>query len=549
MADPAPDTHDGDLIETLSILYELSLTIGRSLDFDGACRDFLIPLMSRKNLSHAAVWRCDANDNRLAWAVPQARPDVGDFAPTTAAETGRPEATTAGAPGWEVIAAAHDLDDGEGAIFPLPGIGVLAVRRGVEGRRFDYASLAQLQPLMDQFAISLQAADAFRRSQEERVWLDLLFDAVTDGIVVCEPDGRIVRMNDRMTTWAKAAHEATFLCDLAGGPGPVRDAVGRLGRAEEGSRILVDASEVIDPYGNTRTLAWSMVSASIAGQRQIIASAADVSNWQSRADELQMASEASDAANLAKSQFLSRVSHELRTPLNAVLGFTELAAMTEIGSETADWLDRVLVAGRHLLTLIDDVLDVSRVEAGEMTLNVEPVKLCEVVHDSLPMVLARAEELGIQVEAVPPANAPDVLVDPVRARQVIVNLMSNAVKFNRSGGSVILHCDISEDFASVSVTDTGYGIAEHDLDRLFVPFDRLGQERGEVEGTGIGLSLSRAMASAMGGSLTATSTVGVGSTFVFSMPLARGRGRGEISAIGPIDVAKTTPDTGLSEAA
>ncbi len=423
---------DSDLIETLSVLYELSLTIGRSLDFEEACAGFVIPLMSRKNLSHAVVWRRQADELVPVWALPSLRADFGMTDVANVAVTSHPCAFGPDDAAWSAIHHAYEIEDGEAALFPLPGIGVLTVRRGLNSRAFDYASLAQLQPLMEQFAISLQAADAYRRSQQERV-------------------------------------------------------------------------------------------------------------------ELRKATEAADAANLAKSQFLSRVSHELRTPLNAVLGFTELAAMTEIGSETADWLDRVLVAGRHLLTLIDDVLDVSRVEAGELSLNVEPLSLCDLVHDALPMILGRADELDIEVHVEPPPLTPSVCVDPVRARQVIVNLLSNAVKFNRPGGAVILRCQATDVDAAVSVIDTGLGIAEGDLDRLFVPFDRLGQEAGGVDGTGIGLSLSQALANAMGGSLTADSALGVGSTFVFRMPLAFEDA--EVRPIGTVGAIAATTDHELREAA
>ncbi len=510
---------DVGLLGTLSVLYELSLTIGRSLDFDEACGGFVVPLMSRKNLSHAVVWRCGDRGLEPVWALPTVAMEPVDIDLPNNLGLGQPVAVCPGEQGWEPIEAAHGVSDGEGAMFALPGIGVLTVRRGETGQPFDYAALAQLQPLMEQFAISLQACDAYNRSQEQRLERDLLFDAVNDGIVVCEPDGRIVQMNDRMKTWSAAANTAVFLCELSANGRPLEAAVAEIGLAPEGDKLRVDANDVVDPSGQTRTLSWSLVSAHIGGASRIVASAADVTNWRSRADALRLASEAADEANRAKSRFLSRVSHELRTPLNAVLGFTELATLGEIDDETAESLERVLGAGRHLLTLIDDVLDVSRVEAGELSLNIEPVPLTDVVEDAFRMVGAFAGERG--VELIPPVcdEHPVVMVDPVRARQVLVNLLTNAVKFNRFEGTVELRCRVSGGMASVSVTDTGPGIAEQDLERLFVPFDRLGQERGEVEGTGIGLCLSRSMSEAMGGALSVRSIVGTGSTFVFEMPL------------------------------
>ncbi len=509
---------DVDLLGTLSVLYELSLSIGRSLDFDDACRDFLVPLMSRKNLSHATVWRCDDRGLTPVWSMPSTTLGSGEPSIPTPVIGGRPHAVGPDDDAWELFSDAHGLADGDAAVFPLPGVGVLTVRRGPTDAGFDYATLAQLQPLMEQFAISLQAADAFLAQRSERTRLDLMFEAVNDAIVLCDIDGRIQRLNDRVLNWSVTAETAEFICEVALHGDALEAAVASLRDAASGTRARVEETELIDSAGNRRTVSWSLVTAEIGGHQQIVASGADVTHWRTRADSLRLATEAAEEANLAKSRFLSRVSHELRTPLNAVLGFTELATMSEIDDDAAESLDRVLAAGRHLLTLIDDVLDVSRVEAGELSLHTETVDMADIVTEAHQMVQSLADQKGIRIEQIDIDGLPDVRVDPGRACQVLVNLLSNAVKFNRPDGSVVVRGRVRDDAVTVSVTDTGSGIAPDELGRLFVPFDRLGRERSEIEGTGIGLALSKSMAETMGGALRVRSEVGVGSTFVFEVP-------------------------------
>lgn len=236
------------------------------------------------------------------------------------------------------------------------------------------------------------------------------------------------------------------------------------------------------------------------------------------------AREEAENANRYKSEFISRMSHELRTPLNAVIGFAQLLELDDLSEEQRDSVDHIRKGGRHLLTLINEVLDIARIEAGDLTLSSESVLVSDVFGEVLGLIRPLAQQreihlIGVQADAC----SEFVFADRHRLQQVLLNLLSNAVKYNRRGGSVAVSCEHSGAVRlRLMVTDTGSGISSEQLERLFTPFERLGAERGDVEGTGIGLSLSRQLAEAMGGSLDVQSVVGRGSTFWIELPLVEG---------------------------
>lgn len=231
---------------------------------------------------------------------------------------------------------------------------------------------------------------------------------------------------------------------------------------------------------------------------------------------------AAAAANRAKTEFLSRVSHELRTPLNAVLGFAELMAYDGREPLTDGQRRRVRMihdAGEHLLRMIGDLLDLTRVEAGHMLIEARRVALAPLVHDcaemaALPAVGIRAVEMVL-----PPVDSPLVAwADPGRLKQVLLNLLSNALKYNRPGGRVEVRLSEAAGGVCVEVCDTGLGIAEAHLPQLFEPFNRLGRQAGSIDGTGIGLAVTRALVELMGGTIEARSRVDEGSVFSVWLP-------------------------------
>jgi PAS domain S-box-containing protein len=236
---------------------------------------------------------------------------------------------------------------------------------------------------------------------------------------------------------------------------------------------------------------------------------------------LSLAREAAERANAAKSDFLSSMSHELRTPMNAIIGFAQMLEYdAELNEDQQDNVHEVLKAGRHLLHLINEVLDLAKIESGHVDLSLEPVALAAIVEECLQLIapLAARRSLALQVDI--PARLA-VRADRVRLKQVLLNVLSNAVKYNREGGRITLCAEgAAPDRLRVLITDTGSGIEPERMGQLFQPFSRLGAEHGEVEGTGIGLTITRRLTELMGGQIGVTSEVGAGSTFWVELPSA-----------------------------
>jgi PAS domain S-box-containing protein len=236
--------------------------------------------------------------------------------------------------------------------------------------------------------------------------------------------------------------------------------------------------------------------------------------------DLIAAKEDAELANNAKSQFLSSMSHELRTPLNSILGFAQLMACNDaLSAEHKDFMREILKAGDHLLELINDVLDLAKIEAGHIDLSLEPVEVCAVVDECLSLVSNLASKRSVQISH---NGLQGVMVraDRIRLRQALLNLLSNAIKYNREGGSVKLKVQPEgQKHLRILVTDTGNGITAKHLTELFQPFNRLDAENSGIEGTGIGLTITRRIVEMMGGTVDVQSEVGVGSTFWIELPL------------------------------
>jgi PAS domain S-box-containing protein len=291
--------------------------------------------------------------------------------------------------------------------------------------------------------------------------------------------------------------------------------------------------------GSVVYVLWSL-SWSQADQKLFVV-AHDVSE-RAEANELLREAEAqANRANRAKSEFLSRMSHELRTPMNAILGFAQLLEMDDLNPQQRDGLNHILRGGRHLLDLINEVLDISRIEAGRLSLSLEPVEISETLKESFDLVQPLAQQRKIRLNG-PIGAACHVLGDRQRLKQVLINLISNAIKYNRFSGTVTVTCERREERIRISIADTGLGIPEEKRSQLFIPFERLGAEQSTIEGTGLGLALAKRLVEAMDGSMGLESTLGQGSLFWLELPVTE-------SPVHLAQLAEAPPQTRIDHAA
>ena len=378
-----------------------------------------------------------------------------------------------------------------------------------------------------------------------------LVDAVTDGVITIDAREAVVFFNRAAEAMfgVKAAEAigspiTRFIprrLEHGNGNGNGRNSV-QAGNGPDEAALFGGLHELTGVRADARTfpIEASLSTLETGTETLITVVLRDVTQQHAARAERQMR-EALEATSRAKTEFLSRMSHELRTPLNAVLGFSQLLRLDASRPPSLQQLERIQHienAGSHLLALVNDVLDLSRVESGQMTTFPEAVDLRCVLADALVMVSALATDAHVELRMSPSDGEDDgshsatassdeergdaawATADPVRLRQVLVNLLSNAVKYNRAGGRVTVSWAHQRDGWHVRIADTGSGMTPDKLARLFEPFNRLGAEKSKIEGTGIGLVLSRRLVELMNGELTVDSVVGRGTTATVILPSA-----------------------------
>ncbi len=364
-----------------------------------------------------------------------------------------------------------------------------------------------------------------QRLRDQQYYTRSLIESNIDALMATDPRGIISDVNQQME--ALTGHTRDELIGA-----PFKNYFTDPARAEEAIKRVLregkvtnyeltararDGKETVVSYNATtfhdrdRTLRGVFAAARDVTERKQIEHALQETN-----DELETARTAAEKANLAKSEFLSSMSHELRTPLNAVLGFAQLMASETPPPSPAQKqsIDQILQAGWYLLRLINEILDLALIESGKVTMSQEAVSLAEVLQDCQAMIEPQAQKRGIRMRFPRFEGHFYVHADRTRVKQVMINLLANAIKYNRDGGSVTVECGMSgENRTRVSVTDTGAGLAPDQVTQLFQPFNRLGQETGAEEGTGIGLIVTKQLVELMGGVIGVASNVGIGTVF------------------------------------
>ncbi len=353
---------------------------------------------------------------------------------------------------------------------------------------------------------------------------DVILQTAIDGFFVADTDGTILESNPafcRLLGYSRAEllQMAAAWLDADEDAAGIRrhfDDVVRKGYDRFETRRRRKDGSMVDVEVSANTVEFD-------GRPLIFAFVRDISERKNAEQALRAAKDEAERANRAKSDFLSRMSHELRTPLNAVLGFGQLLELE--GSATEKRYSREIVrAGHHLLDLINDVLDLARVEAGRLTVSPERVALQPLLAECLALLRPQAEARRAWLpEALDPC-AVEVVADRTRLKQILLNLLSNAIKFNPEGGIVAVSCDCDGPWVRIRVTDSGPGLTAEQRERLFVPFERLGADKRGIEGTGIGLAVSKRLAEMMQGALGVDSVPGGGSTFWLKLPLAAAAG-------------------------
>jgi signal transduction histidine kinase len=308
-------------------------------------------------------------------------------------------------------------------------------------------------------------------------------------------------------------------------------AAGRVAGGEQGLQLPVrgkdEAARLTESFNRMSTALDQRFAARVEAERALERANEQLEvRVRERTAELEQARNAAEQASRAKSEFLSRMSHELRTPLNAILGFAQLLRLRNghTSPEVGVQLGHIETAGWHLLALINDVLDLSRIEAGSLAIDVREVAIAPIVAESLRMVQAAAAASEVSIhDGTGMLDAVTVQGDPTRLRQVLVNLLSNACKYNRRGGTVTVDARRDDGWLELAIVDTGPGLDAGQIAALFEPFNRLGMERSGVEGTGIGLVITRRLVELMGGGLDVQSRPGTGSRFAVRLRVG-GRG-------------------------
>jgi signal transduction histidine kinase len=380
-----------------------------------------------------------------------------------------------------------------------------------------------------------EAEESRIRMGQLRQRLDDAVESFTDGFVLFDADDRIVMCNSayrkECQPIAKYLVPGTHFDDFARAMFTSTEIVGEEFRTEEkiAERTEIhknpDLGPWISPLADDR---WILVNEYKTHDGGTALIRTDITDRVKSEQEIVSAQQQAEAANKAKSEFLSSMSHELRTPMNAILGFAQLLDQDRsdpLSDSHRSFVDEILRSGHHMLELINGVLDLAKIESGGITFDLAPCEPRPLIDNCLKMVEATADEEGINLRShFPDQKLPIVKIDNLRFKQAILNLLSNAIKYNNPGGEVVLECQNGQGKSlHISVSDNGNGIPVDQQQMVFEPFNRLGAESSDIPGTGIGLTVTKQLIEGMDGQVGFESTVGQGTTFWIELPIVKTR--------------------------
>jgi PAS domain S-box-containing protein len=373
--------------------------------------------------------------------------------------------------------------------------------------------------------------DLKRRTETERAEQDAIMratlDSAVEGILVLDNDQGVIAVNKRFAEMARLSEPELATRDrrvlLAAALRPVKMAeivMPRIDAVYKSDATLRDELELNDGS----VIDWFSAPVRTPDGTKVgrVAFVRDVTAERQAHQQLERAREAAEAASQAKSLFLANMSHELRTPLNAVIGLADLLLLERdpLVDRQREYLEGIASSGRHLLALVNDVLDLAKIEAGKQELDLQSIPIHDAIEEGMAAILPLADSRGVMLEPATIVAVPNVRADRVRLRQILYNLISNAVKFTDRGGIVRIRARRDEDRVSIAVIDTGVGIAAADLSRLYRSFEQLALPSGDRPGgTGLGLALTKRLVEMHGGTIDVESELGVGTTFTVRIPV------------------------------
>lgn len=546
--EPAFDAAGADLARTqqqLAAQYAIVRVLAESASLKDATPRLLQAVCESLGWEHGAIWSVDREANVLRcleiWHAPHVSfPEFIAVSRNTAFPPGiglPGRVWTSGRPAW-ILNVQEDSNfprapiaakEGLRAAFGFPILFGGEVRGAME---FFTRELRQPDEdlLRMMAAVGIQIGEFLERKRAQEQ-LDRLFELSIDMMCIAGFDGCFKRLNpawERTLGWSNQELLSQPYLDFVH-PDDVPLTLAEAGKIAHGAQSIFFENRYRCKDGSYKWLSWHTTPS--AAQQLIYGAARDITDRKRVAEELQRARDAADAANRAKSDFLANISHEIRTPMNAVIGMTELALETRLTREQREYLAAVQDSAQSLLAIINDILDFSKIEAGKIDLETVEFSLRDLLGDSLRILGPRAHQKSLELAFHIPPDVPDELLgDPTRLRQILTNLVANAIKFTPRG-EVVVRAEKEADFDGavalrISVADTGIGIPPEKQEHIFKSFVQVDSSTTrEYGGSGLGLAIAKQLVDRMEGRIWVESAPGRGSTFHFTVRLGVGRGK------------------------